>query len=145
MLKRYEREVKSIYDVRDVAKKYSEFLRSYSCKPDREKFPFPKVGTVLDEDKSVKWNREEVERLRGVYDEEVRRLNTEKNHICNIFEGRMKELLKDEFELNDAETNVIWFKAWEDGHDSGIYNVVSHFEDLAYFYEELKTAHKKRK
>ena len=41
-----------------------------SCKPGPE-FKKVAVGTILDEDKSVRWNREEVERIREEYTEEV--------------------------------------------------------------------------
>lgn len=47
-----------------------------SCKPDFQRLP---KDYITDEDKSVKWNREQVEENHDTYDKEVARLNTEKN------------------------------------------------------------------
>lgn len=47
-----------------------------SCKP---AFSKVKENHVFDEDKSVKWNREQVIRNNERYEQEVQRLNTEKN------------------------------------------------------------------
>ena len=44
-----------------------------SCKPG-DGFMKVKEGHIFDEDKSVKWNRQEVERVNNEYQEEVNRL-----------------------------------------------------------------------
>ena len=49
---------------------------NFSCKPTTK---IVARGTIIDEEKSVRWNREEVERRRMAYEDEVKRLNTEKN------------------------------------------------------------------
>lgn len=46
------------------------------CKPSMSK---PRPNDVIDEDKSVKWNREEVARRILAYEEEVKELNRKKN------------------------------------------------------------------
>lgn len=47
-----------------------------SCKPAFARFP---NNFITDENKSVKWNREQVVKNHDTYDKEVARLNTEKN------------------------------------------------------------------
>lgn len=47
-----------------------------SCKPTFTRFP---NNFITDENKSVKWNREQVVKNHNTYDKEVARLNTEKN------------------------------------------------------------------
>ena len=47
-----------------------------SCKPAFARFP---NNFITDENKSVKWNREQVVKNHNTYDKEVARLNTEKN------------------------------------------------------------------
>ena len=58
--------VKKIFSENNSAKFYVEcydnFLSHFSCIPDANLFPKYKEGDVIDEDKSVKWNREEVQR-----------------------------------------------------------------------------------
>ena len=55
-------DIKRLYE---MASEYTEF----SCKPKNPKY---KVGTIIDEDKSVRWNREEIERLNDIHTEEVK-------------------------------------------------------------------------
>ena len=47
-----------------------------SCNPTFARFP---NNFITDENKSVKWNREQVVKNHNTYDKEVARLNTEKN------------------------------------------------------------------
>lgn len=47
-----------------------------SCRPAFARFP---NNFITDENKSVKWNREQVVKNHNTYDKEVARLNTEKN------------------------------------------------------------------
>lgn len=70
------------------------------CKPS---FSRPKPGEVIDEEKSVKWNREEVERLTVAYEEEVKRLNTLKNK-------RRDELKKELYAIIQKEVGNITLK-----------------------------------
>lgn len=47
--------------------------------------------------------------------------------------GRLKELqtkLRDDYDITEAQFFVLWNKAWEDGHSSGLHEVVSIFDDL---------------
>ena len=63
---------------------YKDFLENFSCKPDRDKFPYPKVGSIIDEEKSVKWNRNEVDRQRKNFNTRVENLNKYKNYIYSL-------------------------------------------------------------
>lgn len=136
-------DVKKFDDAHEVMVACNEYRRNYSFKPDREEFPYPKVGTVLDEDKSVKWNREEVERLRAVYEAEVKNRQKEFYDNVNALEERARELLAKEYHFSKKETEIIWAKAYENGHSCGdVYNT---FLDLADMYEELRNANKKEK
>lgn len=56
--------------IRDMQK-----VDAMRCKPD---FTRLSNNFITDEDKSVKWNREQVEKNHTDYDKEVSRLNTEK-------------------------------------------------------------------
>ena len=72
--KNVNKKMKEIKDINLLEEKCYNFFNEYSFKPDREQFPYPKIGEVLDEEKSVKWNREEVYRLREAHDEKVKDL-----------------------------------------------------------------------
>lgn len=134
---------KEFNDAYVVVTTCEEYRRNYHFKPDREEFPYPKVGTVLDEEKSVKWNREEVERLRTAYENEVKNRQKEFYDNVNALEERAKELLAKEYGFSKKETDIIWAKANEDGHAYGIVEVYNHFVDLADMYEQLNEAHER--
>ena len=72
-----------------------EKLGRMSCKPNWDK---PREGMIFDEDKSVRWNKEECARLRAKYEEEVKELNTKKN-------ARREELKAYALDLIVKETN----------------------------------------
>lgn len=78
-----------------------------SCLPS-EQFRKVKVGDVLDEEKSVRWNREEVERLRNEYEEEVKRLNREKNAAINDIVTRIVTLIAEDTNLPEEKARRLW-------------------------------------
>lgn len=137
-----EREIER--DAFDVVEEYDRWVKEASCKPDRMKFPYPKVGAVLDREKSVRWNEEEVERQRTAYGEEVKRLNKVYNETSKGYENEIKQLLADEYDISVEEAGLIWAKAYEDGHSYGVIEVYNHFIDFAELYKELRNVKKKK-
>ena len=82
-------------------------LAHMSCKPTLVK---PRANDVIDEEKSVRWNREEVERRILAYVDEVKRLNSEKNARRDALLKEVYETIKRDIKgisLNDAK------KIWE--------------------------------
>ena len=91
--------MRSLYEIKcDL-----EAMVNMSCKPS---FPRPRTGDVIDEDKSVKWNREEVIRLQTAYDDEVKQLNTAKNKRRDDLYKELYKVIRHEVKgitLNDAQ------------------------------------------
>lgn len=137
-------DIKKIDDIDTLEEKYEEFCYGYSHKPDRDEFPYPRINDVIDEDKSVKWNKEEVERLRKAHDDEVRRRNQEYAAINHAYSDRFKKLLAKDYGIKVAEAELIWSYAYSEGHSGGIYNVVAHFRDVASLYIDLLKVHRKK-
>lgn len=129
----------------DVASEYNKFLLDFSCKPDRSKFPYPKVGTVIDEEKSVRWNREEAEKQRAAYAEEVARLNKEKNEISLLYEEEMVKKLAKEYGMSLQEAKVVYKYSYEKGHSDGVFSVLNEFDWLAEMWRDLKKIRKNTK
>ena len=86
----------------------------------------PKDGEIIDEEKSVRWNREEVVRRQKAWDAECSRLkkaqNAEIEHISEAIELQIQEDL--------------WQKAYDRGHAYGFADIYCAIED----YEELVVA-----
>ena len=116
--------MRELYDIKcDL-----EAMANMSCKPSFKK---PKNGDVIDEDKSVKWNREEVTRLQNDYDEEVKKLNTEKNKCRDDLYKELYKVIRKEvggITINDAQQ--IFQYAYSEGHSYGYNEVFIKLDEL---------------
>lgn len=137
------------YDIYDQT---NEFVEAYeaacnmSCLPDPYKFPKYKEGDVIDENKSVKWNREEVAKRIQARNDEVARLNTVKNkrivELKNMAVDTIaRGLINDKLVANVGRAyeiaGNIWNRAYDDGHAYGMPNVVNYIYKYVEFAEEL--------
>lgn len=116
---------------------FESFCTGYSCKPNREEYPCPRVTDIIDEDESVKWNGEEVQRLRRAFENKVEELNRYKNLISSAFEGRIIEILAKDNSISVEESQKIWSYAYSEGHSCGIRNVISCYEEFVSVYADL--------
>lgn len=83
---------KPIRDWYDIMIEFKE-MNSMSCRPSKKKL---KEGTVIDMDKSVRWNIEEVDRHNEEVDLEVKTLNTKKNKWRDSLIQEVLEKIVDE-------------------------------------------------
>ena len=119
----------------------NEYLRvcEMSCEPVTiKKVP---LGYIFDEDKSVRWNRQQVEINNRNYYEEVQNLKSER-------QGYMKSVMEDIYtaiqedmscEISIEQAKTIWGYAYDIGHSGGVYDIFSHLYDLMNFVESLLT------
>lgn len=90
-----------------------------------------KDDTIIDENKSVKWNRDEVQRL----NEEVKQKIVNERHYHNLIDKAVASVIKESVnswymeEFTDEAISIIYSKAWEDGHSYGFSEVYSYFRD----------------
>lgn len=83
------------YHWTSIEEYFDDFL-CFSTKPTKEKLD---ANYVFNEDKSVKWNRTEVEKHNKMYDNEVNNLLHQKNRLWNIFVSNLISNIKSEFGL----------------------------------------------
>lgn len=107
----------------DMAEKYN----SFSCKPTGRKY---KIDEVFDDEKSVRWNREEVERRNKLYEEEVKRLNTEKNKMFCEWVYSVKYYIMQETKVKQKKADKIYEYLYREHHSYGLFNVINHLDDL---------------
>lgn len=102
-----------------------------SCQPDEQRFPKVKTGTVIDEDKSVRWNREEVERLKTAREEEVKRLNRKKNKAINDATNQIVKLIAKELNTSTDKAQILWNFIYDKYHAFGeMFNHIDEYIDL---------------
>lgn len=109
-----------------------EAMASMSCKPDFG--PVSKTH-VFDEDKSVKWNREQVESHNQRYQDECTRLNTEKNKRRDAIHEEIYKAIQDEVGhgLSRKKAMQIWATAYDWGHALGYSEIKLTLDDLMEF------------
>lgn len=66
-----------------------------------------KTGDIIDEEKSVRWNKEEVERLKKDYIDECNRLSKEKNELLSKNNVRLYKFIKSIYKLNDVQVKQL--------------------------------------
>lgn len=129
--------IKAMKSVDELVKNYETFCNTFSCKPDPQIYSRPKIGTIIDEDQSVRWNKEEVERLRNTYENRAKELNQYKNTIMNTYEKHIIKLLAEENGITIDESVIIWTYAWRKSHDEGMKSVVYTFNEIVDLYIDL--------
>lgn len=111
----------------------------YEPKMEYPKLTRHRLDTVIDENKSVKWNKEEVERRNS---ESIKAREEYRN---SMYEGesKFKEDVDSYLEylyegsLNKAQANVIVKKAWEENHSEGFLSVLDKADELAEWTIEI--------
>ena len=69
------------------------------------------------------------------YDRDLENYNSNLNYYKGQHNLRLKEFqdrLRDDYDITQAQFNVIWLHAWDHGHSSGLHEVYHYFDD---FYE----------
>ena len=135
--------IKKEKDMGCLIKSFDDFTLRFSCRPDREIYPYPKINDVIDEDKSVKWNREEVNRLRERFEKRVEELNKYKNKLTVEYEDRLITLLGKDNDISHDESSKIWSYAYSESHSSGVGDVVSTYREVVDLYNDLLKIHNK--
>lgn len=115
-----------------------KFNTEFCCKPDRKKFPRYRTGDVVDENMSVRWNREEVERANAAFDAEVKCLNRRKAEVIGVYENAIVKVVSQEAHVSVAEGTVLWKYARR--HGGNVYDTKNIFDDYAEVYHELLEA-----
>lgn len=128
------------YTIGYIVDKYSEFICNFSARPDISAFPIVKEGDILDEEKSVRWNREEVARLISERAAESRRLAAVESSIFGFYEDAIVAALADDYSyvLSVQEARILWNYFRREHESDGPHAVLSHLEDFLDTYAGLK-------
>lgn len=114
----------------DEIRREFEAMNAMVCVPkNMEKYP---KGYIADEEKSVRWNREFVERENEKYRLEVSRLNTVKNKARDALKEHIYERIQFEVghDLSREKARLIYGMAYERGRSYGSYEVEKSIHEL---------------
>ena len=107
-----------------------EAMERMSCVPaDIRKV---RADHIFDEEKSVRWNREKVEKNNADYQAKVARLNTEKNKRRDAILEDIYRLIQEDVghDLSWVKAQRLWAYAWVQGHANGFPDVYYHLQDM---------------
>lgn len=119
--------VYGLYEAIGEGKYESDLVRAKLLRPD----------TIIDEDKSVKWNREEVQRRNSEQkdiEEASRKLRMElseklANDIIGVFVHQTG--------YSEKKVRTIYHYAYRESHSSGMYEVVQTMDELIDLFMEV--------
>lgn len=111
-----------------LSNQYTDF----SCRPSCKKY---KEGTIFDEEKSVRWNREEVDRRNNLHQEEVKRLNREKNQMYEKLVNLIYRYIIQETKVSKEKAIKIYNYLYEEYHSYGLTECINHLDDLLDLFE----------
>jgi len=86
-------------------------------------------GHVFDEDKSVKWNREQFESLKATERAERDAWQREERRMEQSFTDMLTKAIMTELTICEAAAKSVANKAWEEGHSSGYSNILHYADD----------------
>lgn len=97
------------------------------------------TGYIFDEEKSVKWNREQVDANNAAYIKEVARLNTLRNKERDRIYEEIYATIQQEVghNLSRKKAMVIWNLAYDLGHSSGINEICNYLDKFIELAEKL--------
>ena len=105
--------------------------------PDKDAFPRYGYDDVIDEDMSVKWNREEVMRRNEAYAQEKKRLFSEINDAEKSLDNMIKAYIAQEVPLSLDKASIIFSKLYEDHHSYGYDNILDHVDEEIHYIQSI--------
>lgn len=110
-------------------------------------YPLYKENYIFDENKSVKWNKDEVIKRNKLRDEEIRKCQSiRKLALCNVENNIIHCIAVELIERNIVKTDIstavekatkIFNLAWDKGHSNGMYEVCIYIDEIIDFIEDF--------
>ena len=120
----------------DYLDDFNDITWRYIVKPDKHKFPTYEEGYILDEDKTVRWNREQVAIAQQLYNEEVERLTQLRIRAIEQINNDVKDCIsaeiRDNLKISDSKaeslaTSIIEYaKQLKDKHNDSAKDFIKH-------------------
>lgn len=98
-----------------------------------------KLDHVFDEDKSVRWNREEAIRVNNEYDEKCKILRTERDVAISLVTDRIKKYISINVGCSLQRASLIWNFVYGYYHSNvdELFDKLEEFEELFVNYESI--------
>ncbi len=124
--------------IEDLKYKWDKVSR-FSSRPDPERFPIYPKDFVFDEDKSVKWNREERDRANEAVRIEKERLRKVHSDLEEEATDISLKYIMQEAHMNEKQASLLWSYVFEEYH-SYMNDVFSNLDELIELHNEIVNA-----
>lgn len=111
-----------------------DFKVEYMSRP-----KYVKEGFVFNEDKSVKWNRDEVERVNAELKEKYDAYRKTVAEAEDAERNAIIETFASEYNVSEAKVGAAYNYAYSESHSSGMYAVICTLEELMDLYAEMNS------
>lgn len=130
-----------------ISKTYKTIEETTSISKANQNYPIYAENYIFDENKSVKWNKEEVIKRNKLRDEEIKRCQSIREYVIDDFENNIihciavelikRNILKPEISTAAEKAIKIFNLAWDKGHSDGIYEVCIYIDEIVDFIEDI--------
>ena len=96
-----------------------------------------RAGYITDEDKSIKWNKEQVELANQEYNKKRREYMEKGHRLAALFKQDIIDYLMNFYNLNEKAALVIFNKAYEEGHSDGYICILDYVYDYIEFIADV--------
>lgn len=96
-----------------------------------------KENHIFDENKTVRWNKEEVIRRNEKIDKEIKETLANCESLSNDYNEFIYTNAMEAYGYSRAVVEKIYSKAYEDSHSNGYKEVLSKFEELLDFVKDV--------
>lgn len=93
-------------------------------------FPSAHPGDIIDEDETVRWNREEVQRRIDAYNAEEQRLVAVKATAITAVADRAVRRIAIEAGISEAKARLVWDYAYSHYPEKELFNAIIELVDL---------------
>ena len=97
-------------------------------------------GAVLDEEKSVRWNREEVARRNNSRKGKLAAYMAKINQCDKEVNEKIVAYIRSEFGFGETIARIVFDKAYDAGHHAGAEEVANYAHDYGLFAERILEA-----
>lgn len=124
------------YDTIDELKEDFYFVLCMSFVPD---FCKVRPDHIFDEDKSVRWNREEAIRVNNEYDAKRKILRAERDAAISLVADRIKKHISINVGCSLQRASLIWNFVYDQYHSNidELFDKLDEFEELFANYERI--------
>lgn len=124
--------------IRATRKREGELNKEYSTYAAEN--PMLSKETVIDEEKSVRWNREEVVRRNNSRKGTLAAYTAKINQCDKDINEKIVAYIRSEFDFGETIARIIFNQAYESGHHAGAEEVANYAHDYGLFAEQILDA-----